>query len=171
VLCEALNIAVLWKLPVIFVCENNGFSEFSPSDTVTSGRIVDRAKPYGAASEEVDGNDLIAVHQCASRAIARARTGEGPTLIEARTYRLHGHVEAEATFLSSSYRTDEEIEDWRKRDPISLFSKRLLDAGIADEAALNMIDANVQNEVEAAVTFAEGSDWPTLDQATRHMFA
>jgi pyruvate dehydrogenase E1 component alpha subunit len=110
------------------------------------------------------------VHQCAARAIARARAGDGPTLIEARNYRLHGHVEAEASFLSSAYRSDEEIEEWRKRDPIALFSKRLRDADIADDAALSAIDAEVQKEVEAAVAFAEGSDWPTPEQATRHMF-
>ena len=80
-LCEALNVSVLWNLPVIFVCENNGFSEFSPSATVTAGNIVDRAKPYGAAHEAVDGNDLIAVHQSAGRAIKRARDGDGPTLM------------------------------------------------------------------------------------------
>ncbi len=171
VLCEALNVAVLWRLPVIFVCENNGFSEFSPSSTVTAGRIVDRAKPYGAAHEEVDGNDVVAVHQCASRAIARARNGEGPTLIEARTYRLRGHVEAEATFLGGAYRSDEEVAEWAKRDPIPALEARMLDAGQATQGDLDRIEADIQAEVAAAVEFAESSPPPGADQSTKFMFA
>ena len=171
VLTEALNISVLWQLPVIFVCENNGFSEFSPSDTVTAGRIVDRAKPYGAACEEVDGNDLIAVHQCAARAIARARNGEGPTLIEARTYRLRGHVEAEVTFLGSSYRSEEEVAEWAKRDPILSLAARMIDAGQATEADIDRIEDEVRAEVADALAFAEGSPWPTVEDSSRYMFA
>ncbi len=171
VLTEALNISVLWQLPVIFVCENNGFSEFSPSDTVTAGRIVDRAKPYGAACEEVDGNDLIAVHQCAARAIARARNGDGPTLIEARTYRLRGHVEAEVTFLGSSYRSEEEVAEWAKRDPILSLAARMIDAGQATEADIDRIEDEVRAEVADALAFAEGSPWPTVEDSSRYMFA
>ena len=171
VLGEALNISVLWKLPVIFVCENNGFSEFSPSSTVTAGRIVDRAQPYGAACEEVDGNDPIAVHQCVARALRRARANEGPTLIEARTYRLHGHVEAEATFLAAPYRSEDEVEQWRQRDPITLFAKRLIDAEVVEESALQAIDTEIMAEVAAAVSFAENSEWPDVDQSTGFMFA
>ncbi len=171
VLCEALNVAVLWQLPVIFVCENNGFSEFSPSSTVTAGRIVDRAKPYGAAHEEVDGNDIIAVHRCASRAIARARNGEGPTLVEARTYRLRGHVEAEVTFLGGSYRSEEEVAEWARRDPIPALAARMLDAGQATQEDLDRIDADIQGEVAAAVEFAESSPLPSVEQSTKFMFA
>lgn len=172
VLCEALNIATLWKLPVIFVCENNGFSEFSPSSTVTAGNIVDRASPYGAASETVDGNDLIAVWQCADRAIKRARNGEGPTLIEARTYRLHGHVEAEASFLSGTYRSEEEVEEWRTRDPIPAFAKRMLEAGQATQEDLDKIEAEIAAEVAEAVKFAEDSPYPdSAHQGTSYMFA
>ncbi|MBX2882756.1 MAG: thiamine pyrophosphate-dependent dehydrogenase E1 component subunit alpha [Granulosicoccus sp.] len=172
VLGEALNVATLWKLPVIFVCENNGFSEFSPSATVTAGNIVDRAKPYGAAHEVVDGNDLMAVWHCAARAIEHARNGEGPTLIEARTYRIRGHVEAEATFLGSAYRTEEEIEQWKARDPIAAFATRLLDAGQASQAVLDTIKAEITAEVEEAVSFAESSPHPDpADQNMTYMFA
>ena len=172
VLCEALNISTLWKLPVVFVCENNGFSEFSPSATVTAGNIVDRAKPYGAAHEAVDGNDLIAVWQCAARAIKRARDGEGPTLIEARTYRLRGHVESEATFLTSAYRSEEEIEAWRARDPIPALSRRMLEAGQASQGDLDRIEAEIAAEVAEAVGFAEASPYPDpAGQADNHMFA
>lgn len=160
VLCEALNVAMLWKLPVVFVCENNGFSEFSPSATVTAGTIADRAKPYGAAQESVDGNDLIEVWQCAARAIERARNGGGPTLIEARTYRQRGHVEAEASFLGSSYRSEKEVEEWKSRDPIPAFAKRMLEAGQAGQADLDRIEAEIADEVAKAVAFAEESPYP-----------
>ena len=172
VLGEALNVAMLWKLPVIFVCENNGFSEFSPSSTVTSGAIADRAKPYGAAYETVDGNDLIAVWQCASRAIMRARDGEGPTLVEARTYRQRGHVEAEASFLGAEYRSQEEVDEWIKRDPIPAFAKRMLDARQATKEDLDKIEKDVMDEVARAVAFAEASPLPNPDNHnTNYMFA
>jgi len=172
VLGEALNVATLWKLPVIFVCENNGFSEFSPSATVTAGNIVDRAKPYGAAHEVVDGNDLMAVWHCAARAVEHARNGEGPTLIEARTYRIRGHVEAEATFLGSTYRTDEEVEQWKARDPITAFAARLTDSGQANQSVLDAIKAEIVAEVEEAVDFAENSPYPDpADQNMTYMFA
>lgn len=172
VLCEALNVATLWKLPVIFVCENNGFSEFSPSATVTAGNIVDRAKPYGAAHEAVDGNDLIAVWQCAARAIKRARDGEGPTLIEARTYRLRGHVEAEESFLGGTYRAEEEVEEWKGRDPIPAFAKRMIEAGQASQADLDRIEVEIAADVAKAVDFAANSPIPDPDdQGTNYMFA
>ncbi|MGH1464859.1 MAG: thiamine pyrophosphate-dependent dehydrogenase E1 component subunit alpha [Cognatishimia sp.] len=171
VLCEAMNVAALWDLPVIFVCENNGFSEFSPSDTVTAGKILDRAKPYGVAQEEIDGNDLVAVHQCAARAINRARSGEGPTLIEARTYRLRGHVEAETTFLGGPYRSEEEVAKWAERDPIPALANRMLDAGLATQVELDKIEAEIQAEVATAVDFAENSPWPEVEDSTSYMFA
>ncbi len=172
VLCEALNVSTLWKLPVIFVCENNGFSEFSPYSTVTSGSIADRAKPYGAAHETIDGNDLIEVWQCAARAIKRARDGEGPTLIEARTYRHSGHVVGEHTFLSGTYRSEEEVEQKKAGDPIPAFAKRILEAGQASQADLDRIDAEITAEVAEAVAFAEESPYPDpADQGANYMFA
>ena len=96
VFSEAHNVAALWKLPLILVCENNGFSEFSRAEDVTSGKIVDRANAFGVSAEDVDGNDVLAVWNVMARAAERARAGNGPTLIEARTYRLHGHVESES---------------------------------------------------------------------------
>ncbi len=160
VLAEALNISTLWQLPVIFVCENNGFSEFSPTNTVTAGNIVDRAKPYGTACETVDGNDVIAVWQCAERAKLRALRGDGPTLIEAHTYRQRGHVEAEATFLSKKYRDSQEIENWVSKDPITLFEKRIVDAGQAKIEDLQIITKAIEAEVNEAIEFAEKSPYP-----------
>ena len=171
VLAEALNISTLWQLPVIFVCENNGFSEFSPTNTVTAGKIVDRAKPYGTACETVDGNDVIAVWQCAERAKLRASRGDGPTLIEAHTYRQRGHVEAEATFLSKKYRDSQEIENWISKDPITLFEKRIVDAGQAKIEDLQIITKAIEAEVNEAVEFAEKSPYPNLgENEQQYMF-
>jgi len=114
----------------------------------------------------------MAVWHCAARAIEHARNGEGPTLIEARTYRIRGHVEAEATFLGSTYRTDEEVEQWKARDPITAFAARLTDSGQANQSVLDAIKAEIVAEVEEAVDFAENSPYPDpADQNMTYMFA
>jgi len=171
VMAEALNVAALWKLPLVLVCENNGFSEFSPSDTVTAGPIFDRGRPYGVACEAVDGNDLIAVWQCANRAVRRARAGEGPSFIEARTYRTRGHVEAEVTFLTQAYRDEAEVEAWRKRDPISRFAAHLIDHELATADELDGIDGRVQEVVARAVASSDAAPWPSVETARGFMFA
>src|SRR5262252_1876077 len=118
VLMETLNVSTLWQLPVIFACENNLFSEFTPSREVTAGRIADRARAFSMPSHEVDGNDVVAVWQAAAQAVGRARAGGGPSFIEARTYRIRGHFEAESFVLAGGkYRDEEEIEAWRRSDP------------------------------------------------------
>jgi pyruvate dehydrogenase E1 component alpha subunit len=171
VLMEALNVASLWKLPLVLVCENNGFSEFSPTATVTSGSIAERARPFGVPFREIDGNDVVAVWQAADVAVRRAREGRGPSLIEARTYRTRGHVEYEVTFITEPYRDEAEVDAWRARDPIDRFARRLReeDPGIADELAA--IDAAVEETVRAAVRFAESSPEPDPASARGHMFA
>lgn len=171
VMTETLNVAALWKLSLVLVCENNGFSEFSPSATVTAGRIHERAQPYGVPCEEVDGNDVLAVWQAANRAIRRARAGEGPSFIEARTYRTRGHVEAEVSFLTKAYRDDAELEAWRARDPIARFAAHLVDHGLAEAAELERIEADVRAVVEDALAFAEAAPWPSPDKAFGYMFA
>ena len=119
VLAETLNIAALWQLPMIFVCENNGYSEFSPTQAVTAGEIVARARPFGIPAIAIDGNDLYEVTAVARELIARARADEGPGFIEARTYRFHGHVEGESLFLKERYRDEVEIEQHGGRDPLA----------------------------------------------------
>lgn len=171
VLLESMNIAALWQLPLIFVCEHNGFSEFSPSDTVTAGKIRERARPFGLPAELVDGNDIVAVWRAADRAIDRARTGQGPSFIEAATYRIRGHLEAEAHFLSRSYRSEEEVERWRRNDPIDRLSRHLLSSEICSEAEIAAIEARIQNSVEEAAAFAERADLPDADRAPGLMFA
>ena len=170
VLMEALNIATLWKLPLVLVCENNGFSEFSPSETVTAGEIWRRGTPFGIPSRAVDGNDIVAVYEAAGEAIGRARRGEGPSLLEMRTYRLRGHVEAEKTFLSKSYRTDEEVEARRTAEPLARVRALLREAGV-DDAALAAVEARERAEVDAAFEYAANSPWPEVDTAFQHMFA
>ena len=162
VLSEVFNIAALWKLPLVFVCENNLYSEFSPSATVTAGSLVDRPRPYGIPTTSIDGNDVVAVWAAAGEAVSRARQGLGPSFIEARTYRLRGHLEAEAGFIQTKYRTDEEVASWAKRDPIPAVAARLLAQGYLAEDGLAQIDSAVMLEVAEAVRFAEASEVPDM---------
>lgn len=172
VLMEALNIGALWHLPLVLVCENNGYSEYTRADTVTAGAIAERAKPYGVPGVVVDGNDVIEVWNAADAAIRRARRGEGPTLIEARTYRTRGHIEAETAFLQGgSYRTQEEIEQWKGRDPIDLYSRRLQAGGVIDALVLEQMERRVGKTVQAAFDFAERSELPDISQVFDCMFA
>ena len=170
VLSEALNIGALWRLPLVLVCENNGFCEFSPTETVTSGAISDRATPFGVPGVAVDGNDAFAVWAAAGEAVERARHGGGPTLIEAHTYRTRGHVEYEVTFLSEKYRADEEVDAWLQRDPIPSLAQRLLERGVAREE-LAALEESARAAAEQAYRYAEASAWPNAAQAHTDMFA
>jgi acetoin:2,6-dichlorophenolindophenol oxidoreductase subunit alpha len=171
-LMETLNISSLWQLPVIFVCENNGFSEFTPAAQVTSGRIADRARAFGVPVADVDGNDVTEVWRAAGEAVARARAGGGPSFIEARTYRIQGHFEAESFVLGSgSYRDDHEIDKWREADPVSRFRSVLLESGTTDEAALGRIESAVAGRVAEAVAFAEAGQPADPALAETLMFA
>ncbi len=156
VVMECLNVATLWELPIVFMCENNTFSEFTPSREVTAGRISDRARAFGMPAHDVDGNDVVEVWRAAGEAIGRARAGEGPSFIEAATYRIQGHLEAEALFLQGGkYREDDEIEAWKGRDPIARARAKVIAAGAADEAAVSALEARVLAEVEDAAAYAE----------------
>ncbi len=172
VLMEAINVASLWKLPLVFVCENNGYSEFTPSSAVTAGIIAERARPYGVPAEIIDGNDVVEVWRTAGTAIARARRGEGPGFIEARTYRMRGHIEAEAAFLAGgSYRSPEEVEQWKSRDPIERFARALISEKLLDAAGLQQIEARVRERVNEAAAFAQGGELPDPAQVLELMFA
>jgi acetoin:2,6-dichlorophenolindophenol oxidoreductase subunit alpha len=173
-LMETLNIASLWQLPLVFVCENNGFSEFTPAAEVTAGRISDRARALSVPATEVDGNDVAAVWRAAGEAVGRARSGGGPSFIEARTYRIHGHFEAESLVLSGGrYREEAEIEQWRdaSNDPVARCRSALLAAGTADEAALTGIEAAVAGRVAEAAAFAEAGQPADPALAESLMFA
>jgi len=173
VFMETLNISSLWKLPLVFVCEHNGFSEFTPSSTVTSGQIADRARAFGIPSSIIDGNDVVAVWRAAGDAVERARSGEGPSFIEAHTYRIQGHLEAEDLFLGGGkYREKEEIEVWRSaaRDPIGRFRTELIQQG-TPSSELEGIEKRVLGRVEEAVRFAEEGEPADPELPFRLMFA
>jgi pyruvate dehydrogenase E1 component alpha subunit len=171
-LMETLNIAALWGLPVVFVCENNGFSEFTPREHVTAGRIADRARAFAIPVAEIDGNDVTEVWQAAGAAIRRARDGGGPTFLEAHTYRIQGHFEAEAFVLGSgSYREEQEIETWRSKDPIARHRSRLIESDTADAATLDRIEAAAAERVADAVAFAEAGQQADPELAETLMFA
>jgi acetoin:2,6-dichlorophenolindophenol oxidoreductase subunit alpha len=157
-IAKCLNVATLWQLPLVFVCEHNTFSEFSPSKTVTSGEIVDRARAFKLPCSVIDGNDVAAVWQAAKEAVERARGGGGPSFIEAHTYRIQGHLEAEDLFLSGQrYREAGEIESWRGRCPVARLKAQLEAKGATAKAQLTEIESRVMAQVDAAVRFAEES--------------
>ena len=171
VLMEAMNISSLWKLPMIFVCENNQYSEFTHTSEVTSGKIADRARPFNIPTHEVDGNNVVDVWQAASNAIRRGRSGEGPTFIEAHTYRQRGHVEFEYTFLSRTYRDQEEVDLWKKedKDPILRLEKQLIKNKSYTASEVDEIHNEVNSEVEEAVRFALDSNDPEISSSMDHM--
>jgi acetoin:2,6-dichlorophenolindophenol oxidoreductase subunit alpha len=169
VLYESLNLAVAWKLPVIFLCENNHYALSTPAHTVTGGRIYKRAEGFGAPGVLVeDGQSVLDVHDAVSKAVDRARRGEGPTLIEVMTYRFREH--AEGLRLAVDYRDAAEKEHWLARDPIVLFRNLLIERGIADATTLDALEAEVAQEVEDAVTFADESEYPDLEVAFQDLY-
>jgi pyruvate dehydrogenase E1 component alpha subunit len=170
ILPEVFNIAVLWKLPLILVCEYNGYSEFSASGTVNAGEIADRARAFGIPTEVIDGNDVEAVWTSAGIAIERARKGEGPSFIEAKTYRLRGHLEAEDGFLQAPYRSEEEIDQWRARDPIPRLVKRLTEMSAMSDADFEILEAKVAAEVGDALQFANESEPPEMERVLSSVF-
>jgi len=173
VLMEAMNISSLWKLPLIFVCENNQYSEFTHTSEVTSGKIVDRAKPFGIPALEVDGNNFIEMWQASAQAVLRARNNQGPTFIEAHTYRQRGHVEFEYSFLSRTYRDQEEVNKWlaRDKDPLLRFEQYLYDNSIIDDQKTEAFNNEIDNVVKESVSFAVDSPLPDLDSAFNNMIA
>lgn len=168
---ESLNLAAIWKLPVVYVCENNSFGEFTPMQDVTSVKdIADRARGYDIPGIVVNGNDVVEVYETTLQAVERARRGEGPTLMEAKTYRWEGHVVGEEAFLGKrGYRTQEEIEEWKRRCPIALFEKRFTEAGMFTQAELDAVKAEVKREMDEAVAFAQESPLPKPEEALEDM--
>ena len=159
---ESLNLASLWKLPVVYICENN---QYSMGMAVTKAWAVDsllpRAAAYNMPGEQVDGMDVIAVYEAAKRAVERARRGEGPTLLEIKTYRFRGHSMTDPAY----YRTREEEHEWRNtRDPIGIFEKKLLEQSIATQAEFDQNDARATQAAEDAADFAENSPDPSPEE-------
>jgi len=168
---ETLNISTLWKLPVVFMCENNTFAELSPAHTVTAGRIIDRARGFGIPCTEVDGNDVTAVWQAVGDAVDHARAGQGPSFIEAHTYRIRGHIESEEIFTAGQkYRPDEEIEEWKQRCPIERFKQHLVSEGVCSEGEIDEIGKRIAATVEEAAQFAQDSEPADPDLPFEVMF-
>ncbi|MCD6453478.1 MAG: pyruvate dehydrogenase (acetyl-transferring) E1 component subunit alpha, partial [Dehalococcoidales bacterium] len=154
---EGIDLAAIWSLPVVLVIENNMYAEATPiTDTCKLANVSDRAVSYGISGKTVDGNDVLAVYEIVAEAVAKARKGEGPTLIECKTYRWLGHFEGDAM----TYRTKAEFEDWKKRDPIPRFRKKLAEMGVLSEEAATKIDQEIKDEIDRAVKFAEESPLP-----------
>ncbi len=165
---EGLNMASIWKLPVLFVCENNQFATEIPFEYASGNpNIGSRGAAYGLPGFELDGNDALEIHRVAGEAIARARAGGGPTLIECKTYRTRAHAEGMGDF---TYRTREEVDVWKKRCPIARLRKQLIADGRATETELNGIDAEIKSLVDESRRFAEESAWPNANDATRHVY-
>jgi len=166
---EGLNMASIWKLPVLFVCENNQYAtEVAFEYSAGNSSVAARGAAYGIASIEVDGNDVLAVEAAAREAVQRARSGGGPTLLECKTYRTRPHAEGMGDF---GYRTREEVEHWKTRCPIARFRERLLDEKRATAEEIDAVDEEVTALTEAAHQFAEGSAYPLAESATDHVYA
>ncbi len=165
---EALNLAAVWHLPVVFVCENNQYMEYTAIGTVTAvpRPAADRAAAYGLDPLVVDGNDVEAVYEMAQATIGRARDGGGPSLIEAITYRHGGHSRADP----GKYRPDEEVKAWLARDPLPAYRKVLVGRGI-DEATLDAIDKNAKDAVDRATEEAKAGPEPSVEQAATNVWA
>ena len=168
-LYEAMNLASVWKLPIVFLCENNQYALSTPAHTVTAGVLADRATGFDMPGVRVeDGQSVLTVYDAVRSAVDRARAGKGPSFVEVVTYRFNEH--SEGLRLAVDYRDAAEKESWLKRDPIKLFRAHLLDNGIADEMALDAIDADIKAEVEAAVAFADESPFPDLSVAFKDVY-
>ncbi|AEF93651.1 pyruvate dehydrogenase (acetyl-transferring) E1 component, alpha subunit [Desulfotomaculum nigrificans CO-1-SRB] len=158
---ESLNIASIWKLPAIFVCENNMYGiSMNQKNHQNINDIADRASAYGIPGVSVDGNNVMAVFEAGQEAIKRARNGEGPTLIECKTYRYRGHFEGDPTV----YRPDEEVQYWKQRDPIEQFKKRLVEMNVLTEEQDQAIRSEVRNLIREGVEFARNSEYPDVSE-------
>jgi acetoin:2,6-dichlorophenolindophenol oxidoreductase subunit alpha len=169
-LYEVMNLAQLWKLPVIYVCENNLYNEYTHYSETTAGTILGRADAFGIESVSVDGQDVRAVHEVALRLVKRAREGTGPSFLQADTYRYGGHHVGDIN--REYYRSKKEEHFWKtERDPIRLHAKWLVDHGYATAAALEQIAKEARQEMETAVKFAINAPYPTPDQVGQDVYA
>jgi pyruvate dehydrogenase E1 component alpha subunit len=169
VLYEVMNMAALWKLPVIYACENNLYGEYTHYSETTAGEMIARAQAFGIPAEQVDGQDVRAVYDAAERAVERARRGDGPTFLVLDTYRFHGHHVGDVD--RAYYRSKEEEQEWTStRDPITLLAARLREEGVGEET-LEQIHREAQREVDEGVEFALAAPYPDGSEVDQHVFA
>ena len=158
---ESMNLAAIWKLPVVFLCENNQYAVTSSfKKMVASENISDRAAAYNIPGVLVDGQDVIAMYEAVSEAVARARAGDGPALIEGRTYRYYDHSLGLNRIVRDPYREEEEVEHWKRRDPILIHGERLLSQGIATQAELDAMESEIASQIDEATEFARPKPLP-----------
>jgi acetoin:2,6-dichlorophenolindophenol oxidoreductase subunit alpha len=170
VLYEVMNMAALWKLPVVYVCENNSYNEYTHYSETTAGEIGARPRAFEIPVEEVDGQDVRAVYAASCRAVEHARRGEGPSFLACQTYRYHGHHVGDVD--RAYYRSKEEEERWKsQRDPLRLLGAWVLEQGFADEGDLERIARDVEAEVAAAAEHALEAPFPDLSEVGKHVFA
>jgi pyruvate dehydrogenase E1 component alpha subunit len=165
---EGINMAAIWSLPVVFVCENNLYAMGTKQSIVMKIKnVADRAVAYGIPGVTVDGNDVLAVYEAARKAVDRARRGEGPTLIECKTYRHKGH----SRFDPATYRPKEEVEEWLRRDPLPRLRAKLLEMGLLTEQEAKNFEQEIILAVEEAVKFAMESPYPSPEEALENVYA
>lgn len=165
---EGVNLAACWNLPIVYVIENNLYAQTtSIADTCKLPNVADRASAYGIPDVTVDGNDVIAVYEAVGEAVARARRGEGPTLVECKTYRWRGHYEGDP----QTYKPKEEVKEWMEKDPIPSFRKQLVETGVLTEEDADRICQEIDEEIENAVKLAEESPFPAPEETLEDVFA
>ncbi len=167
---EVMNMAALWKLPVIYACENNGYSEYTKTEEIAAGSITARAEAFGIEAHQVDGQDVLAVNALTRKLVDRARKGEGPFFIELMTYRYHGHHVGDIN--REYYRSKDEEKDWKEnRDPIVRFRGWLVEQGIASEDEIEAMNAEIKKDASDAVAYAEAAKYPEASEVDMHVYA
>jgi pyruvate dehydrogenase E1 component alpha subunit len=169
-LYEVMNMAALWNLPVIYACENNGYSEYTKTEEIAAGSITARAEAFGIEAFKVDGQDVLAVNELTQKLVARCRKGEGPFFIELETYRYHGHHVGDIN--REYYRSKDEEKDWKEnRDPIIRFRSYLVAEGIATEDEIEAMNAEIEKDAAEAVAYAEAAKYPDVSEVDMHVYA
>jgi len=169
VLYEVMNMAALWKLPVIYVCENNNYSEYTHSSETLAGEIIARAQAFGIHAETVDGQDVQLVQETMQKLVERARRGEGPAFLECLTYRYYGHHVGDIN--RTYYRSKEEEQDWRNnRDPLKLLAEKLIGQKLTDQVVLDQIVSDVKTEIENGVQFAMDAPYPNPGEVNEDVY-
>ena len=169
---ESLNLAAVWKLPVVFLCENNQYAVTSSfKEMVASENISDRAAAYDIPGVLVDGQDVMAMHETVSQAVARARAGQGPSLVEGRTYRYEEHSLGLGRIVRMQYREDAEVDEWRLRDPINIHKELLLNQEVAAQSEIDQMEQEIEAQIKDALDFAHESPYPDPSELFEDMFA
>jgi pyruvate dehydrogenase E1 component alpha subunit len=167
---EVMNMASLWKLPVIYVCENNQYNEYTHYSETTAGEITARPEAFGIHTETVDGQDVRAIYETMNRLVERVRSGGGPVFLLCNTYRYHGHHVGDID--RTYYRSKEEEQDWKtNRDPLMILSRWLIDQDLADQNIFDKIEAEMKDEIEAGAEFAVNAPYPDASEVDQHVYA